>query len=125
MYLIINWVLSSASLLALATLLPGFRVTEFESAMIAAGIVGLISAALGTLLKHAVGRFSVSMSAVFLFIVDAFLFRVAALLVPGFAMRGFVPAVCGAVALLALNLFLLKYVAAHEEAFEPGPPIRS
>jgi putative membrane protein len=116
-YLIINWVLSAVSLLLLSSVLPGFRILEVQSALLATGLVGLISALVGMLLKQVAGLVTQLMSGAFLFLVDAFLFRLMALLVPGFAMEGMYPAFIGAAALLGLNIALLRYLP-HEESFD-------
>jgi putative membrane protein len=113
-YLIINWVLSAASLLVLASILPGFRILEVQAAVLATGMVGLISALIGMLLKQVAGVVTLAMSGAFLFLVDAFLFRLIALLVPGFAMEGMYPAFAGALLLLGLNIALLRWLPHHE-----------
>lgn len=124
-YLIINWVLSVVSLLVLAGLLPDVHVAEFASALIATGVVGLISAGFGTLLKHANGTVSLAVSGSFLVIADALLFRMSALMVPGFTMSGFTPAIAGAVVLLALNLVLLRVAPVRENPLDSGSWLRS
>jgi putative membrane protein len=122
-YLIINWLCSVAGLLLVARLFPGFQVAEFESALIAAAVVGLISAGLGTLLKHAGGPVGLAITGIFLVLTDTVLFRMSALLVPGFAMRGFAPAFAGAMVLLALNLALLRVVPLKENPLDS--PLKS
>lgn len=117
-YLIVNWVSSVLSLLAVASLVPGCQILEFESALVATGVVGLISAGLGALLKHASGAIGLVLSSLFLLIADTLLFRMSALLVPGFAMRGFTPAIAGAVVLLALNLVLPRVVPLKEDPLD-------
>lgn len=124
-YLIINWVLSAVSLLVVAGLLPDVHVAEFESALIAAGVVGLISAGLGTLLKHAGGTVSLAVTGSFLGIADALLFRMSALVVPGFTMHGFIPAIAGAAVLVALNLVLLRVAPLRENPLDSGSWMRS
>jgi putative membrane protein len=120
-YLMVNWTLSALGLLAVASVAPGSRVLELESILIAAGAVGLISAGLGTVLRHAPGVFALIMSAIFLVIVDAFLFRLSALLVPGFQMRGFAPAIAGALVVLALNIALLWVLRMKRNSLETRP----
>jgi putative membrane protein len=122
-YLIVNWVCSVAGLLLVASLIPGFQVAEFESALIAAAVVGLISAGLGTLLKHAGGPVGLAITGIFLVLTDTLLFRMSALLVPGFAMRGLAPAFAGAMVLLALNLALLRVVPLKENPLDS--PLKS
>ncbi len=113
-FLMVNWVLGSLALVLLANVFPGFRVTEFQSALLATGVVGLISAAIATMLKHVTSQAGLAISGILLVIADTFLFRVTALLVPGFAMRAFYPALAGAVLLLALHLILLRMLRTRE-----------
>lgn len=120
-FLIVNWVLGALALVLVAHLFPGFRVTEFESALLAAGVVGLISAAIALVLKRVMSPAGLAISGILLVVVDSFLFRVMALVVPGFAMLGFYPAFAGAFVLLALHLLLLwlqrtRHHALHSES---------
>jgi uncharacterized membrane protein YvlD (DUF360 family) len=114
-YLIVNWALSSSGLFALATILPGFRITELQSALIAAGVVALLHAAISSVFKPAVEGGGVTVAAAFLLFIDTFSFRVVALLVPGFAMLGFAPAFAGAVLLFGLNLALPRLIRENGE----------
>jgi putative membrane protein len=116
-YLIINWVLSAVGLLGVAFLAPGFRVSDFASAVIAAGIVGLVSALIGLTLRYA-GSIAIVFSLALLGVLDTFLFRLSGLLIPGFAMNGFVPAICGAVALVCVNIATLRYATSLREDFD-------
>ncbi len=116
-FVIINWVAGTMALLVLSSLFPGFRVSEFAAALIAAGVCGLLNSLLALVLRHITGVLSLAMSAAFLFLFDAFVFRVSALLVPGFAMRGFLPALAGSTVLLVLNLALVRYLRIKDEAF--------
>jgi uncharacterized membrane protein YvlD (DUF360 family) len=123
-YFILNWVASVTGLMIVAALLPGFRVTDFQSALIACGVVGLVSAGLGTLVKHATGPLTVAVTGLVLLLADTFLFRLSALLVPGFAMLGFLPALAGAALLLGLNLALLR-VPLKEDPLDSESWLRS
>ncbi len=123
-YFILNWVASVMGLMLVAALLPGFRVTDFQSALIACGVVGLISAGIGTLVKHATGPLTFAFSGIVLLLADTFLFRLSALLVPGFAMLGFLPALAGGALLLVLNLALLK-VPLKEDPLDSESWLRS
>ncbi len=116
-YFIINWVLGSLSLLLMSTLFPGFRVAEFASALVAAGVVGLLNAGLAILLHYSTGRLGIALAGTFLVISDSFLFRLAGLIIPGFAMRGFFPAFAGGFLLLALNLVLPRVMPVNEDQF--------
>jgi uncharacterized membrane protein YvlD (DUF360 family) len=115
-YLIVNWVLSSSGLFALAAILPGFRITELQSALLATGVVALLHAAISSVFKPVVGDGGVTVPAALLLVVDTFAFRVVALLVPGFAMLGFAPAFAGAVLLFGLNLALPRLIREKDGA---------
>jgi uncharacterized membrane protein YvlD (DUF360 family) len=115
-YLIVNWALSSSGLFALAAILPGFRITELQSALIATSVVALLHAAISSVFKPAVEDGGGTVPAALLLVVDTFAFRVVALLVPGFAMLGFAPAFAGAVLLFALNLALPRLVYGRDRA---------
>jgi uncharacterized membrane protein YvlD (DUF360 family) len=107
-YLIVNWVVGSIGLLVVASLLPGFRVTWIEAALLVAGTVGLLSAAIASAVRQARGAVNASMTWALVFLADALLFRVTALAVPGFAMRGFAPAFVGAAMLVFLSVALAR-----------------
>ena len=49
--LIITWLLSAASLLLVAHLIPGFSVSSFGSALIGAIVIGFVNMTLGLFLK--------------------------------------------------------------------------
>jgi putative membrane protein len=120
-FLIVNWVLGALALVLVAHIFPGFRVTEFQSALLAAGVVGLISAAIFLVFERVMSPAGLAISGILLVIVDSFLFRAMALVVPGFAMLGFYPAFAGAFILLALHLSLLwlqrtRHHAVHSES---------
>lgn len=104
--LLVSWVLSTVALLAVAFLAPGFRISSVESALIVALVVGLVSSILGLLLRLAAGPASLALYAALLVLMDAFVFRVTALVVPGFAMLGLFPAFVGAILLSVLHVVL-------------------
>ncbi len=113
-YLIVNWVFSSLGLFAVSATLPGFRVLDYQSALLAAGTVGLVSALVATGFKEITGSSALTVSGILLFVLDTFLFRLSALLVPGFAMNGFGPAIAGAVVLLAVSGLTARLLRSRE-----------
>jgi uncharacterized membrane protein YvlD (DUF360 family) len=97
---------------------PGFRITEFESALIATAVVGLVSAGIALVLKKVTSPAAFAISSLLLIVADTFVFRVTALLIPGFAMRAFYPAVAGALLLLGVHVLLLRVLRTREAAVE-------
>ena len=110
MYVIAHWFLGALSLLIVAHIVPGFNVRGFGAALIAALVVGLVNATLGFLLKILTLPLTFLTFGLFLIVVNALMLKLAAALVPGFSVQGFLPAILGAIALSVVN-FALKTLA--------------
>ena len=110
MILIAHWFLSALSLLIVAHVVPGFEVKGFGTALIAAAVIGLVNATLGLFLKVLTLPLTVMTFGLFLIVINALMLKLAALLVPGFMVRDFIPALLGAL-VLSLVSFVLRYLA--------------
>ena len=108
-YLLINWLLSAVSLFIVAHVVPGFEVSGFLAALLAAIVVGLVNSTLGALLKIVTFPLTVLTLGVFWFVINALMLELASWLVPGFTVTGFGAAFLGAIVLALVNL-LLKYL---------------
>jgi putative membrane protein len=106
MMLIVHWLLSALSLLLVARLVPGFEVHGFGTALIAAIVIGLVNATLGFVLKILTLPLTIVTFGLFLFLINAIMLKLAAALVPGFAVYGFLPALLGAIILSLISLVL-------------------
>jgi len=106
MILIVNWLLSALSILIVAYLIPGFDVRGFGTALIAAVVIGLINATLGFILRIFTLPITVLTFGLFLLVINAFILRFAAYFVPGFVVRGFLPAFVGGIVLVLVNTAL-------------------
>jgi putative membrane protein len=104
--IIVNWILSAASLLIVANIVPGFEVTGFLAALIAAVAIGLVNATVGLLLKILTFPITLLTLGIFWFVINAIMLKLAAALVPGFSIYGFLPALGGAIVLSLVNLVL-------------------
>jgi putative membrane protein len=89
----------------LAQSLPGFKVDSWGSAILAALVLGLVNATLGTLLRLLAFPLILLTLGLFYFVVNAFVLIVVAFLVPGLHINGWAPALIASVALAALSLF--------------------
>jgi putative membrane protein len=108
-YLLINWLLSAASLLIVAHIVPGFSVSGFLAALVAALVVGLVNSTLGLFLKIVTFPITVLTLGIFWFVINALMLELASWIVPGFDVHGFLAAFLGAVVLSLVNL-ALKYL---------------
>ena len=103
-HLLSLWVLSSLALLICAYIVPGFELAGFGSALIASLVVGFLNATLGVLLKLLTFPLSILTLGLFFLVINAIILLIASALVPGFHIRGFVPAFLGAIVLMLVRL---------------------
>jgi len=100
----IHWVLSAFVLIIISRLVPGFQVRGLEPALIAALVIGLLNGTLGMLLKIVTFPITILTLGLFLLVINALMIRLAAHVVAGFHVNGWIPALWGAVALALLGM---------------------
>jgi len=103
---IVNWFLSALSLVIVAHVIPGFDVTGFSAALIAALVIGLVNATIGLFLKIITLPLTLLSLGVFWFVINALMLKLASALVPGFNIQGFLPAFFGSIVLSLVNVLL-------------------
>ena len=104
MRLLLHWLLNALTLMIVAHLVPGFVVRGSLAALVAALVIALINVTLGAFLKLITLPVSVITFGLFLLVINALMLKLAAALVPGFEIRGFLPALLGAVIIAVLNM---------------------
>src|SRR3954469_303914 len=109
-HLLINWLLSALGLVIVAHVSPGFQISGFGAALIAAVVIGLVNGTLGLLLKIITFPLTIITLGLFWLIINALMLKVAAGLVPGFRIVGFLPAFLGAIVLTLVNMILKSLV---------------
>lgn len=92
---IIRWLVSAALLIAVAYFVPGIHVS-FTAALGAALVLGLLTAVIRPILVLLTLPITLVTFGLFIFVINAVLFWLAALLVPGFTINGFLAALEGA-----------------------------
>jgi putative membrane protein len=107
---LIHWLLSGVALIIVANILPGIQVESFGSALIAALVIGLVSATLGIVLKIILLPFIFLTLGIVYFLINGMMLKLASELVPGFRVDGCMTAVFGSI-LLTLVDFLLNRLA--------------
>src|SRR5437868_2869903 len=106
LHLLISWVLSAVSLLIVAAVVPGIEIAGFGTAMIAAVLIGLVNVTLGLLLKIFTFPLVLLTFGLFLILINALMLKIVAAIMPGFRVRGCVPAILGAILLGLINTLL-------------------
>jgi putative membrane protein len=107
---IIHWLLSGVALLIVANILPGIQVESFGSALIAALVIGLVSATVGLILKIILLPFILLSLGIVYFLINGLMLKLASEVVPGFRVNGCLTAVIGSI-LLTLVDYLLNRLA--------------
>jgi putative membrane protein len=104
--LLLHWVLSAVAVWIVAHIVPGISVSGPTAALIAALVIGLINATLGLLLKILTFPLTILTLGLFWFVINAVMLELAAQFVSGFEVRGFIPALIGAVMLSLVSSVL-------------------
>lgn len=106
MRMIVNWILSAIAVWALPYIVAGIQVRTFTTALVAALVIGFVNATLGLLLKVVTFPLTVVTLGLFWLVINALMLEVAAALVSGFEVRGFLAAFLGAIVLSVVNMVL-------------------
>ena len=106
MRLLLHWILSAVAVWIVAHAVPGISVSGPMAALIAALVIGLVNATLGLLLKIITFPLTILTLGLFWFVINALMLELAAAFVRGFEVRGFVPALIGAVVLSLVSSVL-------------------
>ena len=108
--LLLHWVISALSLMIVAYIFPGIQLQGLGAALIAPILIGLINATLGLILKIITFPLTVLTLGIFWLIINALMLQLAAALVPGFYVAGFVSAFFGAIVLSLVSTILHSLV---------------
>ena len=106
MKLIVKWLLSATALLAVAHLYSGVVVQSFSSALIAAFVIGLFNTLLRPVLVLLTLPVTLLTLGLFLFVINALMFWLAASVLTGFQVRGFEAALLGSLIYSVLGLVI-------------------
>lgn len=112
--LLLHWILSALSLIIVAHIVPGFYLSGFGAALVAAVIIGLINATLGAFLKLITLPLTIITLGLFWLVINALMLWIASALVPGFHIAGFGAAFIGAVVPMLVN-FLFRALLPQRE----------
>jgi putative membrane protein len=102
--LLLRWFLDALALLIVAWLVPGFKVANLPSALIAVIIIGLLNVTLGFLLKLITLPLGILTLGLFFLVINALILKLASGVVPGFYVNSFGAAFIGAAVLALLHM---------------------
>jgi putative membrane protein len=104
MYLLLRWFLDALALLIVTWLVPGFKVANLPSALIAVIVIGLLNVTLGFVLKLITLPLGILTLGLFFLVINAFILKLASGVVPGFHVNSFGAAFIGAAVLAVLHM---------------------
>jgi putative membrane protein len=110
MALLLQWLLCAIALMLVSRVVPGFVVKGLAPALIASLVIGLLNATVGLILKIITFPISIITFGIFLLVINGLMILLASSIVPGFHVRGFVPAFWGAVVLALLGMVIRMIV---------------
>lgn len=102
--LIVHWIVSALLLLAVDYFIDGIAIAGIGHALLAAIVLGAVNAVVRPLLIVVTLPITILTLGLFLFVINAATFGLAAALVPGFTVQSFGAALLGAFLLTIFNL---------------------
>ncbi len=119
MSILIRWVISAIALYIVTQIVPGVRVDSIQAALIAALVIGLVNATLGSLLKLMtlpIGCLTLGLSGL---IINGLMFWLAGNFVGGFHVAGFLPALLGSIVMSlvggAIDFLLNQFMGGSDQ----------
>jgi putative membrane protein len=109
-YWIVHWFVSGLALLIVAKILPGIEIEGFGAALIAALVIGLVTATVGLILKIVLLPFIFLSLGVIYFLINGLMLKLASEFVPGFRVVGCLPAVLGSILLTIVDFVLSRAI---------------
>lgn len=108
--LLFRWLISAVSLLIVSYIVPGIEVQGFFYALIAAVFLGVLNAIVRPVLIILTLPLTILTLGLFLFVVNGIMLMLVSLVIKGFQVNGFWPAVLGALLLSVINWFSNSYI---------------
>ncbi len=116
---------TALSLLIVDLVVPGVNIANFPAAMIAALVIGLINGSVKPVLSALSLPLNFVTLGAFSLIINGFCFWLAAVLVPGFAVRGLIAFLLGPVILSFASTFINNYFAEKNPALNSSGDVNT
>ena len=106
MRLLISLLLNTLALIITAYIVPGFQVANFQSALLAAIVLGVINTFIKPVLLFLTLPLTVVTLGLFVFVVNAIVLFLTSYFVTGLTINGWLPAILGAIVLSVISTIL-------------------
>lgn len=114
---LLRWALNAVALIIVAWLLSGVHITWW-GAIVAALVIGVLNAVVGPILKILTLPITIVTLGLFLLVINAVLFWLTSLIVPGFSVQGFWTVVIGSLLYSVFTTIIAWFVKGREKASE-------
>lgn len=104
--LLLRWLIQTIAILVAAYVLKGIDVTGFVPALAAAALLGILNAFVRPLLLLLTLPLNILSLGLFTFVINAFLLKMASLVIEGFTVEGFWAALLGSLFISFVSAFL-------------------
>lgn len=106
MHLLIRLIINAIVFYCIAKYVPGFTIASATTALIAAVVFGLVNAIIRPILLLITLPINIVTLGLFTIIINALMFWLTVVIVPGFTVAGFVPALEGSIIMMVVSLIL-------------------
>ena len=113
--LITRWLLTALALIITAKIVPGIHIANTGTLFIAALVLGLVNAIARPILLLFTLPLTILTLGLFILVINAAMFALAAFFVPGFEVAGFMPAFLGAILVSILSTIFSWIVKAGDK----------
>lgn len=104
--LIVHWVVSAAALLVTSKIMPGFKVSNFGSALVTAVVIGIANAVIWPILIFLTLPINILTLGLFTFVVNGAVLKICAAILKGFDITSWWSAIFGAIVLSVISALL-------------------
>ena len=109
-HLVESWLLSAAALWIVTKIVPGIRVRDFGTAMLAVVVIAIVNATIKPVVDFFAFPITFLTLGLFLLVINAALLKLSSMVTPGFEVHGFLSALLGSVLITILNSLLRHLV---------------
>lgn len=105
--LLLRWLIQTLAILAAAYLIKGIDVSGFGTALAAAAILGILNAVIRPIVLVLTLPINILTLGLFTFVINALMLKLVSMVIEGFVVQGFVPALVGSL-VISLTGWLLS-----------------
>ena len=104
--MLLTWILSSTAIFLTSKIVDDFKVTNYKSAFVVSFVVGLLNMTIKPILFILTLPVTILTLGLFSFVLNAIILKIAAKILHSFSIKGWMPAILGAIVLAIVNMLL-------------------